>query len=331
MIDIAYRYSRLSAVVLLAFAACLAVSAASAQSSGERTYRLAQLAVSQVSLSASLDWTLPALAQKGFAAGRNLIFDARVGSPDQLPELMQELLARKPDAILVIGHDALRAAAAATNSVPIVMFGPNPVQMGLAQTLARPGSNVTGVVILASELDAKRLDLLYEALPRVKRVAALLNPASPARASSESEMRGVAAKAGFELVAAYAREREDYQPAFAAMRVAGVEAVAITADPEFYRDTETLVALARDAQLPAICQWHEMTKAGCVLSYGPNLALLRRKLADHLVRIFRGTSAGEVPIEQPTDFELSINLKVARALGIVIPPSLLARADEVIE
>jgi len=296
----------------------------------ERVYRLAHLAFTAESERATRSLTLPDLAKLGFVEGRNLVFDARVGPPDALAGLMQDLLAGKPDAIITIGATVI-AATQATRTVPIVMFGANPVELGLAASLARPGGNVTGVVILAAELDAKRLHLLQEAVPGRRRVAVLLTASRPPLQASEREMRIVAASTGLDLHDFIAATPADYPAAFAAMRKADVQALMIAAAAEFSRDAVILAALALEARLPTMCEWAEMARDGCLIGYGPDRSELRRRMADQVARIFRGTAPGEIPIEEPQRFEFAVNLKVARALGLEMPPAILGRADEVIE
>jgi putative tryptophan/tyrosine transport system substrate-binding protein len=319
-----------AAALFLSFMALLAGPAA-AQVAEPTMHRLGVLGATERSDELTRNATLPALAKLGFVEGRNLVVRISTGQPDQMPRLTAELLAWKPQVIIAIGGDVVTAAAKATGTVPIVAFGPDPVALGLAQNTARPGGNVTGVVILASELDAKRLHLLREMLPRARRMASLLRPAWPTREASERAMKEVADATGLELRSFSAGGAVPYAAAFAAMHEAGMEAVAISADPYYYRDTDELMALARQHRLPAVCQWAEMAKAGCLLSYGPSLPTTRRRVAGYVAAILRGASAAELPIEQPTNFELVLNLGVAAELGIDIPPAMLARADEVIE
>jgi putative tryptophan/tyrosine transport system substrate-binding protein len=278
----------------------------------------------------SRDLLMPELAKLGFVEGRNLVVEWRVGNAAAHPDLTRELLAARPDAIVALGP-AVIGAHAATRSVPIVGFGTDPVEIGLAASFARPGGNVTGIVILAGELDAKRLDLLRDALPGRRRVAALLSSTAPASRWSERDMRGVATSAAIDLLVFSVAAPADYASAFTAMREAGAEALVIAASPRLNNDMKDLAALALQARLPTICEWARSAHEGCLIGYGPErLALLRRN-ADQLARIFRGTAPGEIPIEQPTVFELAVNLKVARTLGIDLPAALVTRADEVIE
>jgi putative ABC transport system substrate-binding protein len=302
-----------------------------AQAAGEKVYRLGELAPSTASLEITRGETLPELARLGFREGHNLVLDERAGDAAAMEGLARELLLAKPDAIIAIGPDAIRAAAEATRTVPIVTFGNDPVQRGFAVSHARPGGNVTGVVILAEELDGKRVDILHEAVPAARRVGALLLPSLPYRASLEREVRAVASSIGMELLAFDAAGPDDYPAAFTAMHMAGVQALVITANPTFNRDAGLLARFALETDLPMICEWAENARSGCLLGYGPSRGELRRRVAYYVARIFQGAVPAELPIETPTHFELAINLKTARALGLTIPPSLLARADELIE
>ena len=316
------------AAVLYLFAAWPILATAQ---SPERVYRLGHLAQSEVSERTTREFSLPELARLGFVEGRNLEFHVRSGVVDALPGLARELLATKPDVIVAIGAAAALVAREATNSVPIVMFADDPVGLGLATSFSRPDGNVTGIAIMVVELQAKRLELLLEAVPHARRIAALLNRTSPSRERAERALRAGAATAGIELLVFAAEGASDYQAAFAAMRTAGAEALVIGSDPRFHADRELLAALAHEARQPTSCEWVDMARAGCLLGYGPSQAALRRRLAQYVARILRGASVGELPIEQPTTFELGFNLKTARGLGLTIPPTLLARADEVIE
>ena len=293
-----------------------------------RIYRLGHLGITGPSETLTREITLPELAKLGFVEGRNLVFDGRVGEPDALPGLMRELLAARPDAVVAIGQ-ALAAAGAATRAVPIVGFGSDPIELGLAQSYARPGGNVTGVVILANELEGKRLSILHEAVPDRRRVAALLS--STGNPVSEPAMRKAAAGLGVELLAFTVTTPADYPAAFAAMRAAGAQALVISANPEFNRDGKQLAALALEARLPTVCEWADMAHAGCLVGYGPNRAAMRKRMANQIAQIFRGVAPGEVAIERPTTFELALNLRIAKSLGLTIPHAVLASADEVID
>jgi putative ABC transport system substrate-binding protein len=289
-----------------------------------RVYRLGHLGLA-ISETITRETTLPELAKLGFVEGRNLVFDARGGEPDALPGLMGELLAARPDAVMAIGPAAIAAAGAATRTVPIVTFGTDPLEHGLAQSYSRPGGNVTGVVLLASELEVKRLSILHEAVPDRRRVAALLS------ATSEAVLRKAAAGLAVELLAFTVATPADYPAAFAAMRAAGAQALVIGSGPEFYRDAKRLAALALEARLPTVWEWPDMAQAGCLIGYGPNRAEMRKRMAHQIAAIFRGEAPGNVAIEQPTQLKLAINLEIAKSLNLSIPAEVLVRADEVID
>jgi putative ABC transport system substrate-binding protein len=206
----------------------------------------------------------------------------------------------------------------------------DPVAAGFAASFARPGGNITGIGMLATELDAKRLDLLHEAVPEARRVAVLLISEIRHR-STLAAMSEAASTDGIELVPVYAEVPASYPRAFTTMRTAGAQALAIVAAPEFNRDAEILAALATDSGLPTMCEWGHMAARGCLLGYGPVGPQLWRRAADYVTRILRGAVPGELPIEGPAHFEFAVNLKTAKQLALTIPTSVLLRADQVIE
>ena len=274
----------------------------------------------------------PELAKQGYVEGGNLVVEMRVGAPDKLPELARELVATRPDAVIAVSSWAVSALQQASHTTPIIgsFIGVDPIAARFATSFARPGSNITGVVMLAPELDAKRVDVLHQTVPWVRRIAALAR-SKQLEASNLVEMERAATQAGLELLTFYAVTPEDFPSAFAKMREAGIEALAIASVPEFAGNAATLAAQATASRLPTVCEWDWMAQEGCLLGYGPDLAELRRRTADYVVQIFRGASPGELPMEQPTHFKSTVNLKTANALGMTIPPLILARADEVIE
>jgi putative ABC transport system substrate-binding protein len=234
--------------------------------------------------------------------------------------------------VIAIGP-ALAAVGAVTRTVPIVSFGRDPIELGLAQTYARPGGNVTGVVILISELELKRLSILHEVAPDRRRVAVLVSSAaySAPTATGEAALRKAAAGLGIELLDFPVASPADYPAAFAAMRAAGAQALLISATSEFDRDGKQLAALALEAGLPTVCEWADMARAGCLIGYGPDRTALRLRMAAQIAQIFRGTSPGDIAIELPTVFELALNQKIARSLDLNIPLAVLTSASEVIE
>lgn len=308
----------------------LAVASAGAQTADGRVYRLGVLAPSAASMEITRATTLAELARLGFNEGSNLVVDEGVGV-DTLPHLARRMVQAKPDAIFAIGPEAARAAREATATVPVVVFMDDPVAAGYAESRAHPGGNITGVGISAGELDGKRLDLLHEAAPEAHRVAALLLTSLPDRANHEQPLREVAGRIGLDLLSFDAAGPQDYPAAFAAMRAARAEALIIQANAIFYRDAAQLAALALETGLPTVCEWAEMARSGCLLGYGPSRTELRRRNGEQIARIFRGAAPGDLPIETATRFDFSLNARTAKALGLTVPQSILARADEVIE
>jgi putative tryptophan/tyrosine transport system substrate-binding protein len=294
-----------------------------------RVYRLGHLANTLTGETLTREIALPELAKLGFVEGRNLVFTSLVGEPAALPGLMLELLTAKADAVIAIGPAALKVAGAATRSVPIVGFGADPIELGLAGSYGRPGGNVTGVVILAKELEGKRLSILREAVPNRRRVAALLS--TTGNAVTEPALREAAASLGVELLPFTVTTPADYPAAFVAMRTAGAEALAIGATPEFFRDGKQLAALALEAKLPTVCEWAEMAHTGCLIGYGPSRPELRKRMAHQIAAIFRGEAPGTVPIELPVRFDFAVNQKIAKSLDLKIPEGVLLQASEVIE
>ena len=274
----------------------------------------------------------PELAKQGYVEGGNLVVEIRVGTPDKLPELARELVATRPDAVIAVSSWAIDAVRQASHTIPIVgsFIGIDPIAAGYATSLARPGENVTGIVMLAPELDGKRVDVLHQTVPLARRIAALAR-SERLEAASLAEMEKATVQSGLEFRTFYAAAPEEFPAAFAKMREAGIEALAIASVPEFAGNAATLAAQALALRLPTVCEWDWMAEEGCLLGYGPDFVELRRRTADYVVQIFRGAAPGDLPMEQPTHFKFTINLKTATALGLTVPPAILARADDVIE
>jgi len=296
----------------------------------ERVWRLGVLALTDDSFVSFV--ILPYLATHGFVEGRNLVVDVRVGTEEQLPALALTLVDDKPDAIIAVSDWALHAARAATGTIPIVAapMGEDPVRAGVAESWAHPGGNVTGVSLIAPELEIKRLSLLRDALPSVHRIAVLSNHRKVVEAGL-LPLRKAAAEAGLALVELWVESPNEYSAAFDAMRRLGVEALVIVPTPELNRDTEQLGALAVKAGLPTIGGHRESAQRGLLLAYGPSLREFGQQAAGSVERILKGAKAGELPFEGPTRLDSAINMKTAKALGLTIPPSLLVGADEIIE
>jgi putative tryptophan/tyrosine transport system substrate-binding protein len=275
---------------------------------------------------------IPELARRGYVEGKNLIVLPRWGGGgdlDHLSRLAQDLASVKPDVIVAVSPNAVLAATRASPQTPIVAsFSSDPVLEGVAQSLARPGGKVTGIAMLAYEGDKKRLELFHDAVPTAHKLALLT------RVGSDAQRDGVLRAAngmGVEVVSYEAGGSADYASVFDAMRNAGVDGVVIGSTAVFHRDAAQLAALAMERHLPTICEWREMASAGCLIGYGPDIAELRLRTADFIVRLFSGGNPAEMPFEQPIRFEMAINNKVARTIGVTVSPSVFVRADEVIE
>jgi len=272
-----------------------------------------------------------ALAALGLVDGRNIRVEVRLaeGHLERLPELAQSLVQAKASVILAFGPPAIRAAQQATSSIPIVANA-DLLASGLIASLARPGGNTTGVSMLNTELDAKRLEILKEIVPSGRRFALMRDPATKVSAQVQA-VADVAHALGIELQTVDIRLPTDLAPAFASLRAGGAEAINVLGSPMLFGSREELGRLSLTYKLPAICEWREMTEMGCLASYGYRLSEGYAMLAALTAKMLTGAPPGETPAQQPTRFELVINQKVARAIGIEIPPSILARADEVIE
>ena len=300
----------------------------------DRIWHVGALTPTTTSIDTIRRVTLPELAKLGFVEGRNLTFQARSanGVYENLPALALELVAAQPDVIIAVAPAAIRAARAATQTIPIVMSfaGEDPVAAGWAESYARPGGNVTGIVMLSPELDAKRIELLHDAFPMRRQIAVFHHPVSR-NSPTERAVRFAAEAVGIEVREFYVAGHEEYKAAFATIPSFGVDAVAIASSTVFRGDAALLAGLALEAGLPMICEWRDMVEKGCLMSYNAKLPDLLRRTADFVSRILHGTPAGELPIENPTVFELVVNLNTAKALGIEVSAPLIAQADEVIE
>ena len=275
------------------------------------------------------------LRELGYVEGRNVGFLPRWGNGrvSRLQGLVTELVDAKVDILVTAGNPAAVAAKQGTSSIPIVTAtGPDPVELGLAATLARPGGNVTGMTSISSELAAKRLELVKELIPRVSRVAAFFD--RDARGSAlnvrDTEVAGRSLGIAVQHVAVRP-DPSDYDAAFVAIKRAGAEAVIVVQSSAFFSSYQRIADLALIHRLPSVGGSKEYVEAGGLINYGADFPELSRRAATYVDRILKGAKPADLPIEQPTRFELVINLKTAKALGLTIPRSLLLRADQVIE
>ncbi len=283
---------------------------------------------------ARLDAFRLGLREHGWIEGRNVSVDSRwaEGRNDRLLGLADELVALKVDVIVTHGALATLAARRATTVTPIVFASADEaVATGLVASLAHPGGNVTGLTIIASQLSGKRLELIREVIPAVRRVAVVRNPRNPVSRPELEETESAARSLGLEVQRVDVADAGDFAAGFSAMIRERAGAVIVLSDATFVGRHGEIVRRAAEHRLPAIYSTREFTDAGGLMSYGPIVADLWRRSAALVDKILKGARPGDLPVEQPTTFELVINLKTARLLGLTIPPSVLARADEVIE
>jgi putative tryptophan/tyrosine transport system substrate-binding protein len=299
-----------------------------------RVYRIGVISPSLGSIESVRRNTLPELARLGFVEGRNLVVEERSteGATDRLAPTARELAGLGLDAVVAVSNPAIAAMKQAAPRLPIVMSfaGDDPVAAGFVATMARPGGTITGTSMLSVEGDAKRLQLLRDAVRGARRLG-YLSPGRPVDAARHERLKSDAATLGVDLVVVAAENSDAYAAAAAALRARGVDAVAIASYPVFARDAAVIAGTLTAAGLPTICEWREMAREGCLLSYGPNNRELRRRAAHFLARILRGQPPGEIPVEEPSVFELAVNLHTARELGLTLPAEILARADDVVD
>jgi putative tryptophan/tyrosine transport system substrate-binding protein len=274
------------------------------------------------------------LRELGYVEGQNVVFEPRWGNGlvGRLPSLAIELVKVKVDIVVTAGSETALAAKQATRSIPIVTAtGADPVELGLVESLARPGGNITGVTSIQSELAGKRLEILKQLVPRASRVAVLWDLGNHGSALSLRDAESGAKSLGIVVQGVGVRSPKDFDAAFSAIKQARAGAVLLVASPAFMGDRQRLAGLAVANRLPMIVGAKEYAEAGGLMSYGTDYPDLFRRAAAYVDKILKGAKPGDLPMEQPTKFEFVINLKTAKALGLTIPPSLLGRADEVIQ
>ncbi len=274
------------------------------------------------------------LRERGWVEGRNAVIEWRFaeGRMERFPDLAADLVRLKVDVIVTLGGPAARAARQATTTIPIVAVAvSDPVGQGFVASLARPGGNVTGLATLFPELAVKRLGLLREILPDVSRVAVLWNAANPGNVIILRGVQAAAQTLGVTLQTREVRGPDDFEAAFAKMRRERPDALMILDDPLLFQYRASIVGFAAKKRLPTMHPFRESVEAGGLIAYSVNLAELNRRAAEYVDKILKGAKPADLPIEQPTEFELVINLRTAKAFGLTIPQSLLQRADLVIE
>ena len=275
------------------------------------------------------------LNETGYVEGQNLAIEYRwaEGHYDRLPALAAELVSGKLEVIVAMGGpSSALAAKSATSTIPIVFTGvSDPVAAGLVASLARPGGNLTGFSPLSLELTPKRLELLTELVPQARVIALLVNPNDPREEGLIRDLQEAARVRGVQLAILKAAAESEIDAAFTTLVQLHADALVVAADPFFNSRREQLLALASRHAVPAIYPWRELAAAGGLISYGTSLTAVFRQVGIYTGRVLKGEKPADLPAQQPTTFELVVNLNTARALGITVPPSILARADEIIE
>jgi putative ABC transport system substrate-binding protein len=322
------------------FIAVLAGSAATwplavqAQQVG-RTPRIGFLGNSTAALEANLVGPFrDGLREHGYEEGRNTVIEYRwaEGKYERFPALVAELLAAKVDVIVTAGTPATLAVKNATTSVPLVMVAVgDPVGTGITQSLARPGGNITGLSSIAPDLEGKRLELLREVVPKLAYVGMFFNPSNLFHTVSMQNAHTAAEALRIKLLPLTVRLSQDLDGAFAIIVKEKPDALLVLADRVFLHERKRMMDFALQHRLPNANAHKEMVEAGGLMSYGPSYEDMHRRAADYVDKILKGAKPGDLPIQQPTKFDLKVNLKAAKALGLTVPPKLLFTADEVIE
>jgi putative tryptophan/tyrosine transport system substrate-binding protein len=274
------------------------------------------------------------LRELGYEEGRDIVIEYRWadGRYERFPALIAELIALKVDAIVTAGTPASLAVKKATTTIPLVMVAVgDPVATGLVASLARPGGNITGLTSISVEMEGKRLELLREVVPKVSHIAVLWNAASPIQVIEEGEVRAAARVLGIKMLSLGVRTREEIDDALATIIRERPDALLVLADRLFLHHRTRIIAFAAQERLPGVHAYRELIEAGGLMSYGPSYADMHRRAAAYVDKILKGAKPADLPVERPVKFELVVNLKAAKALGLTIPPSVIFRADEIIE
>jgi putative ABC transport system substrate-binding protein len=322
--------TRRRCVALLGGAAAFASFAASAQRA-DRTYRISFLSANPREAPQNLA-LLDELRRSGFVEGQNLVVDEHgfaVGY-DKFPEVAAALVKSQVDALVCSGEIALRAAQQATRTIPILGVADDMVAAGLVPSLARPGGNITGISIFATELDGKRQQLLMEMLPSARRMAALADPNST-NAGRVEKLKDAARVSDVELSVLTVDNADKIVPTIDQAAAAGARALNFLSSPLFLSNRRAIVEHVIALRLPSIHHWPEIAEDGGLVAFGPRVTLMYRQMARLLVKVLAGSAPADLPVEQPATFELVFNLKTAAAIGLVVPPALLLRADKIIE
>jgi putative tryptophan/tyrosine transport system substrate-binding protein len=323
---------------LLLSACLLAVSSADAQQP-QKIYKVGRLSAGSPSdplSKATYEAFREGLRDLGWIEGSNIVLENRwTGEPAAIPvDFAAELVRLKVDVIIAVGSPLIQAAKQTTNAIPIVMSGTgaDPVAAGFVTSLGRPGRNITGLSMLSTELSGKRLELLKETVANLGRVAVLRNPKFPAVAIQSKETEEAAKSLGLQLQAWEVRSPQEIDSAFVSMSKAGLSGLVVFSDPVLLeRNRGSIITLARKYRIPTVYPWRNYVEEGGLASYSANLLDMHRRAATYVDKILRGARPADIPVEQPTKFELVINLETAKQIGLAVPQSVLARADKVIK
>jgi putative ABC transport system substrate-binding protein len=323
-------------IFILSLSALLLAPCVPAQAQQQsRIYKIGEI-TARPGLRSPNEVFLQALRELGYVEGKNVAFEFRSaeGKPDRFPALVDELVRLKVDVLVATSMAEALAFKNATKSIPIVFYtGGNPVAVGLVDSLARPGGNITGVTAIATELPGKRLELLKETIPKLSRVAVLWNPRNPQSpiASAWKESQLPARELGLQLHSMEVSSADEYESAFREAIKAGSTALVVSLGPPSGANQKRIADLATKNRLPAIYARGDYVASGGLMSYGADRDEPYRRVALLVDKILKGTKPANIPVEQPTKFELVINLKTAKQIGLTIPPNVLARADRVIK
>jgi putative tryptophan/tyrosine transport system substrate-binding protein len=301
----------------------------------ERVYRIGFLGNSTAALEANLVGPFRAgLRDLGYVEGRNILIEYRwaEGQYERLPALISELITQKADVIVTAGTPATLAVKKATSVVPLVMVAVgDPVGTGIVPSLSHPGGNITGLTSISTEMDGKRLELLREVIPNVSHIAVLWNAASPLQVLAEKQVRAAANVLKMKVLSLGVRTEEEIEGALAVMVRERPEALFVLADRLFLHHRARIMDFAARYRLPGVHAYRELVEVGGLMSFGPSYADMHRRAAYFVDKILKGARPGDLPVERPAMFDLVINLKAAKALGLMIPQSVLLRATDVIQ
>jgi putative tryptophan/tyrosine transport system substrate-binding protein len=326
--------SAVGVIVILTLSPLAAPLAAEAQSP-RKVHRIGFLWNSSPSLTPHLlEAFRHGLSERGYVEGEHFTIESRYaeGNPALLPGLAAEVVGLQVEVIVTSGAQAIQAVRQATNTIPVVMVAVGaPVEAGFVTSLGRPGGNLTGLSLVAPELSGKRLELLKETVPAISHVAVLVNPANPVTAVELRETQRAAQALQVQLHVVEVRGPQELDAAFSALRSLRADALMLLLDPMFISQRARLAALTATSRLPAIYALREDAEAGALMAYGPHFPDLFRRAATYVDKVLKGAQPADLPVEQPTKYELVLNLKTARTLGLTFPPHLLVLADKVIQ